>query len=114
MLIEPGDEVVYTPNILDLPPIHKRSWDIGVCVDVGEQYIRIRFDNYEGQFLPYAITHYPLSPKIIKTYMRKVFPDIISEVEARTASQVFTIKTGQIGRKGFGPADVLRSFLAKG
>ena len=114
MIIVPGDEIIYYPTVPILLPFQKRPRDLGVCVKVDEYYITVRFheDGDIRKILPCAVQHHPLSPRVIRSNLRKVFLDLVAAVEARTAVQVFTAKTGQTGKKGYGAADVLRSFLA--
>lgn len=114
MIIVPGDEIIYYPTLPILLPFQKRPQDHGVCVKVDEYYIYMRFHKSDQvhQILPCAVKHHPLSPRVIRSNLRKVFFDLQAAVEARTAVQVFTAKTGQTGKKGYGAADVLRSFLA--
>jgi hypothetical protein len=114
MIIVPGDELIYYPNLPILLPYQKRPQDHGICVKVDEYYIYMRFHTSDTihKILPCAIKHHPLSPRVIRYNLRKVFPGLLAAVDARTAVQVFTSKTGQTGKKGYGAADVLRSFLA--
>jgi hypothetical protein len=114
MIIVPGDEIIYYPNMPILLPYQKRPYDLGICVRVDEYYIHMRFheSGEVHKILPCAVKHHPLSPRVIRHNLRKVFPHLQAAVEARVAVQVFTAKTGQTGKKGYGAADVLRSFLA--
>jgi len=112
-MFEPGDEVVYNPNIPDLPPVHLRPWDIGVCIACDSIYATVQFPHdYTGQILLMGITHHPLSSKGIRQAMRLALSEIPAAVQARVAALLYSEKTGQTGQQGFGPADVLRSFLA--
>ena len=114
MIIVPGDEIIYYPMMPILLPFQKRPQDHGICVNVDEYYIHMRFheSGEVHRILPCGVKHHPLSPRVIRANLRKVFPGLLAAVEARTALQVFTAKTGQTGKKGYGAADVLRSFLA--
>ena len=114
MIIVPGDEIIYYPSMPILLPFQKRPHDLGVCIGVDENYITVRFHEtqYETRILPCALKHHPLSPRVIRQNLRNVFPELLSAVEAYSAVQVFTANTGKTGKKGYGAADVLRSFLA--
>jgi hypothetical protein len=111
-MFEPGDEVVYTPNMDNLPPIHLRPWDIGVCLACDSRYVTVQFPHgYIDRILLMGITHHPLSPKGIRQAMRPALSEIPAAVQARVAALVFSEKTGQTAQRGFGAADVVRSFL---
>jgi len=111
IMFEPGDWVFYTPN-MSVRPISQRPWDVGTVLSIEGVYVNIRFgQGYESLFLPEGIQHHPLSPKAIRQQMAAVLPDIVAAVEGRVAVLVFSELTGQTAQRGFGPADVLRSFL---
>lgn len=111
-MFEIGDQVVYMPSASDLLPVSQRPWDIGIVVDIEDKYIKVKFLNeYQSYILPFGLIHHPHSPKAIRQQMRAVLPEIVASVEGRLAALVFSEKTGQTGKRGFGPADVLRSFL---
>ena len=111
-MFEVGDQVVYTPFACDLLPIKERPWDIGIVMGIENNYIKVKFLNeYESDILPFGLIYHPQSVKGIRRQMRAVLPEIIRAVESRVAALVFSEKTGQTGMRGFGPADVLRSFL---
>ena len=110
-MFEPGDLVFYTPN-MSVRPISQRPWDVGTVLSIEGVYVNIRFGpGYESLFLPGGIRHHPLGPKAIRQQMAAVLPDIVAAVEGRVAVLVFSELTGQTGKRGFGPADILRSFL---
>ena len=111
-MFEVGDEVVYTPNMPDLPPPSKRPHDWGICIHITEHYATVLFKNeYSSDILFEGITHHPLSPKAIRANMRRVFPGIRGAVEGRMGALVFSELTGQTAQQGYGAADVIRSFL---
>lgn len=111
-MFEPGDEVVYMPNCSDLPLITKRPWDVGTVVSIEDGYVNVKFlTEYTAMILPFGLQHHPLSPKTIRQRMAAVLQQIPAVVEGRVAALVFSELTGQTGRRGFGAADVLRSFL---
>ena len=113
-MFEVGDQVVYTPFASNLTPIRQRPWDIGTVVGIGIEgkYIKVKFLNaYQSDILPFGLIHHPHSPKAIRQQMQAVLPEIVATVESRVAALVFSEKTGQTGKRGFGAADILRSFL---
>lgn len=111
-MFEAGDQVVYMPSIPDLLPVSQRSLDIGTVIRVEGIYVRVEFPNeYRSDILPFGLIHHPHSPKAIRQQMQAVLPEIVATVEGRLAALVFSEKTGQTGKRGFGAADVLRSFL---
>jgi hypothetical protein len=111
-MFEPGDEVVYMPNSPDLLPASQRPWDVGIVISIEGVYVNVKFPNdYSAEILPFGLQHHPLSPKMIRQRMAAVLPEILAAVEARVAALVFSELTGQTAMRGFGAADVLRSFL---
>jgi hypothetical protein len=111
-MFEAGDQVVYMPSSPDLPPVSHRLSDIGTVVGIEGMYIKVKFlGNYQSDILPFGLIHHPHSPKAIRQQMRAVLPEIVATVEGRVAALLFSEKTGQTGKRGFGAADVLRSFL---
>jgi len=62
-------------------------------------------------FHPDGLHHHPHSPKAIRQKMRAVLPDIVAAVQGRVSALVFSELTGMTGTRGFGPADIIRSFL---
>ena len=112
IMFEPGDEVVYIPNIPDLPPVNERPWDVGIVISIEGMYVNVQFMNeYIALILPFGLQHHPLSPKTIRQRMAAVLQEIPAVVEGRVAALVFSELTGQTAQRGFGAADVLRSFL---
>jgi hypothetical protein len=111
-MFEAGDQVVYMPHASNLLPVSQRPWDIGTVVDMEDMYIKVKFLNdYQSYILPIGLIHHPHSPKAIRQQMQAVLPEIVATVESRVAALVFSEKTGQTGKRGLGPADILRSFL---
>jgi len=112
-MFEVGDQVVYMPSMPDLPPVSQRPWDIGIVVGIEGLYVRVKFVNEyrSDDILPFGLIHHPHSPKAIRQQMQAVLPEIVASVEGRLAALVFSEKTGQTGKRGFGAADILRSFL---
>ena len=78
MNFELGDEVVYNPNMPDLPPANQRPRDWGRIVDISNGYLVIQFHvrNYRDRIRPAAITYSPKSPK----YLRNVYGEIITSI----------------------------------
>ena len=106
-----GDRVVYTPTC-PVGPVKERPWDVGTVVEMDNAYITVQFPrDYTGQILPIGLSHHPDSPKAIRMRMLRVLPEIVSAVEARMGALVFSEHTGITGMRGFGPADVVRTFL---
>jgi len=111
-MFEPGDEVVYMPTIPDLPPVSERPWDIGRVISIEGIYVNVKFpDEYIALILPFGLQHHPLSPKAIRQRMAAVLSQIPAVVEGRVATLVFSQLTHHTAQRGFGAADVLRSFL---
>jgi len=111
-MFEVGDEVVYNPNMPDLPPPNRRRNDWGMCIHINGQYATVLFlSGYSSDILFQGITHHPLSPKAIRANMRRVLPGIRGAVEGRMGALVFSELTGQTAQQGYGAADVIRSFL---
>lgn len=111
-MFEVGDQVVYMPSTPDLLPVSQRFYDIGTVIGIEGIYVRVNFANiYQSDILPFGLIHHPHSPKAIRQQMRAVLPEIVASVEGRVAALVFSEKTGQTGKRGFGAADILRSFL---
>jgi len=110
---EIGDPVVYNPNIFPLPLLKERPHDLGTVIEVSDPYLKVYFKhgNYVSTILRQGITHHPESPKVIRRKMSKVLPNIVASVEARVAALVFSERTGMTAQRGFGPADILRSYL---
>ena len=112
-MFEVGDQVVYMPSMPDLPPVSQRPWDIGTVIGIEGLYVRVKFANVyrSDDILPFGLIHHPHSPKAIRQQMQAVLPEIVASVEGRVAALLFSEKTGQTGKRGFGAADILRSFL---
>ena len=112
-MFEVGDQVVYMPQAPDLPPVSQRPWDIGTVIGIKGLYVRVKFVNEyrSDDILPFGLIHHPHSPKAIRQQMQAVLPEIVATVEGRVAALLFSEKTGQTGKRGFGAADILRSFL---
>jgi hypothetical protein len=111
-MFEVGDQVVYTPFACELLPINERPWDIGIVMGIDNMYIKVKFLNeYESDILPFGLIHHPQSIKGIRQQMRSVLHDLVGAVEGRIAALVFSNLTGYTAQRGFGPADILRSFL---
>lgn len=112
-MFEVGDQVVYMPQAPDLPPVSQRPWDIGMVIGIEGLYVRVKFVNEyrSDNILPFGLIHHPHSPKAIRQQMQAVLPEIVASVEGRVAALLFSEKTGQTGKRGFGAADILRSFL---
>jgi hypothetical protein len=111
-MFEVGDQVVYMPSTPDLLPVSQRFYDIGTVIGIEGIYVRVNFANmYQSDILPFGLIHHPHSPKAIRLQMQAVLPEIVATVEGRVAALVFSEKTGQTGKRGFGAADILRSFL---
>jgi hypothetical protein len=111
-MFEPGDEVVYIPNIPDLPPVSERPWDVGRVISIEGIYVNVKFPNeYTAEILPFGLQHHPLSPKAIRQQMRAVLEDMAGAVKGRLLALIFSEITGITAQRGFGPADILRSFL---
>jgi len=111
-MFEVGDQVVYMPVACDILPISERPWDIGIVMGIENAYIKVKFPNeYESDILPFGLIYHPQSVKGIRQQMRTVLQEMAGAVEGRMAALVFSKLTGYTAQKGFGPADVLRSFL---
>lgn len=111
-MFNPGDLVVYTPN-MPLPPIRERPWDVCTVHSIDEPYVSVTFEPNDRiwQILPEGLRHHPLSPRVIREKMKRVLPEIKGAVEGRVVALAFSEITGQTAQRGFGAADVLRSFL---
>jgi hypothetical protein len=111
-MFEVGDQVVYTPFACDLLPIKERPWDIGIVMGIENNYIKVKFLNeYESDILPFGLIYHPQSVEGIRQQMRSVLQEMAGAVEGRMAALVFSRLTGHTAQRGFGPADILRSFL---
>jgi hypothetical protein len=110
---EIGDPVVYNPNVFPLPLLKERPYDLGTVIEVSDPYLKVYFKHgdYVSTILRCGLTHHPESPKVIRGNMSKVLPHIVASVEARVAALVFSERTGMTAQRGFGPADILRSYL---
>ena len=113
IMFEPGDLVYYTPN-MPVPPISERPRDVCTVLSVNGLYVNIEFNmsKYTMMCLSQGLQHHPYSPKGIRLLrMRAVFEEMVDVVKGRLLAVVFSEKTGLTAQRGFGPADILRSFL---
>ena len=78
MNFELGDEVVYNPNIPDLPPANLRPCDWGKIMNISNGYIHLKFTRFGSihRILPSSVSHSPRSPK----YFRSVLADTIRNI----------------------------------
>jgi len=112
MTFEPGDLVFYTPN-MPVPPISQRPWDVCTVQSVEAPYVNVIFRQNDRiwHILPGGLQHHPQSVKGIRQQMCRVLQEMAGAVQGRTAALVFSNLTGHTAQRGFGPADILRSFL---
>ena len=112
IMFEPGDLVYYTPD-MPVPPISQRPRDVCTVLSVDGHYVTAEFvmSKMAMAFLPQGLQHHPQSPKGIRQQMRAVFEEMLCAVESRVAALVFSELTGQTAQRGYGVADVLRSYL---
>jgi hypothetical protein len=59
-----GDNVIYNPDIIPLPPAKDRPWDHGVIVAMDEQYATVQFTESKSKhkILFYGISYYIPEP----------------------------------------------------
>lgn len=114
---------------MSLPPLRDRPHHVYIVEGVVGEYVMIRRDSkvllkqryinqhpmgystHSMSVLKMGISHHPWSEKSVKYRFKKVLPEIRAAVEGRVAALVFSEKTGMTACRGFGPADILRSFL---
>ena len=111
-MFEPGDLVFYTPN-MPVAPISQRPWDVCTVQSVEAPYVIVIFRQNDRiwHILPAGLQHHPQSVKGIRQQMRTVLEEMAGAVQGRIAALVFSRLTGHTAQRGFGPADILRSFL---
>lgn len=105
------DEIVYTPNLNNLPPLQRNS-DWGYVHAIQGPYVVMRFYNSRTThcILPDALSHHPHSPKYVKQLFRACLPTIKAAVEAREGRQVMLQKT-PISVRIPGPAHIVQDYI---
>jgi hypothetical protein len=79
---EIGDEVVYNPNIVDLPPAKARPHDCGRVTYIDSHiHIKIYDSDSTLKVLPYAVKHFPRSWENIKRRHKKLLSKVLTFIK---------------------------------
>ena len=106
------DEIVYTPNLDNLPPPLKRRADWGYIHAFQGDYIVMKFYGSRTThcILPNSLSHHPHTKKYVKQLFKSCLPEIKAAVEAREGRQVMLQKT-QISVRLPGPAYIIQDYI---